>query len=154
MSEDLVEKVVKLEVTVADHSRQLEKQADKNDSLTRLVTLYETQEKNNVEREKRQDERDKKQQEQLDKFANTIVEVKNTINMVNTNLTNLNENQQTLQSEVVQIGNRVEEIEKKPLKFFWKAAKWVVGVVTFLLTAYLVYKFGWNNNQIYIRSVK
>lgn len=139
MTQDINERVGILENQIKTHDKRIQKVEDKNDAITRLTILYENQEQKNEERERRQDERDRKQQEQLDKFADTIEKV-------NDNLTSLNTTQQHLQSEVGQIGDRVEEIEKKadekkidPSKVFKEI---IYKVIPSFILAYLLFKFG------------
>ncbi|AZV43748.1 hypothetical protein BAOM_3139 [Peribacillus asahii] len=128
MSEDLNGRLSKLEAKVENHSKQLDIQATKNDLQVEMNTLL-----------KMQIESNEKQNVQMEKFAETL-------DRVDENLTNLNVSQQRLQSEVIQIGNRVEDIEKKADESkidFAKLFKHILwtGLPT-LIVAYLLYKFG------------
>lgn len=136
MSEDLNERVAKLEIRVDTHERSILAQTDKNESLAKLATLMELQILAND-----------KQNIQLEKFGETL-------NRVDDNLSSMNVTQQQLQREVVQIGSRVEVIEKKAdenkvdkFNLFLKGLAWVGGFATTLILGYLFYKFGWSNNN-------
>jgi hypothetical protein len=128
--ETLTEKVAKLEATVTEHGRKLIQQEKKNDVITRLVTLFENQERNLQERERKQEERDKKQQEQLDKFSNAMDEVV-------VNLSNLNNSQ-------VLLGDRVTEIESTlqgQKVDIVKMVKHALGYIGMAILAYVLTKY-------------
>lgn len=141
-TEDFNERIARLEVKVNLHEKKLEVQDKKNDTLTRLVTLYETQERAHSERELRQLERDKKQQEQLDKFGNAMEEVV-------VSLANINHTQQQLKEDMGEIGNRVADIEKSqeeskidPIKIFLKILAFGGTLLGGILAAWLYMQLG------------
>lgn len=121
MAEELNVRVSRLEAKVDEHSKSIERQVEKNDTLTRLVTLVELQTDIN-----------KKQTEQMDKFDRTL-------NKVNTNLDGLNRNLETLD-------HRVEKLEsddsdrKIDLGKLFKHILWTA--IPTLIVTYLLIKFG------------
>lgn len=96
MTQDLYQKVAKLETKVEEHDRKLDAQIEKNESLTRLTTLMERQIEDSKERERRQEIRDDKQNKQMEQFGITLINV-------NQNLTNLNSKQELLDDRVTGI---------------------------------------------------
>ena len=126
MPEDLNEKVARLEVTVQEHSKQLEKQQDKNDLQVEMNTLL-----------KMQIESNKKQNEQMDKFGETLVKV-------NENLTSLNSKQSLLDERVTGIEDTLQESNINTVSIFKGILKYVVTGVGSIILAYLLYKFGLN----------
>ena len=88
------ERLTKVETIVARHEELLRSQISKNEDIAVLRTLME-----------RQDQRDEKQSEQLETFEITM---KN----VNENLSNLNYTQQQMKDNLIEIGTRVEKVEK------------------------------------------
>lgn len=129
------QRLAKLETKIDDHSKLLEKQSDKNDTLTRLVTLFETQESANKERELRQEQRDKKQQEQLDKFGNAMEEVV-------VSLSNINQSQQQLGERVTEIEGTLSQQKIDPIKLFKSILRYVATAGAGIVVAWIYIKLG------------
>lgn len=115
------QRLTKLETKVNEHSRQLEKQEDKNDTLTRLVTLVEMQTEVNRD-----------QTEQMKKFDITL-------NKVNTNLNGLNRNLETIDKRVEQLEANDNE-RKLDLGKLLKDV--LYKVVPSIILAWLIFHFG------------
>jgi vacuolar-type H+-ATPase subunit I/STV1 len=96
--------VVKVSTTVDEHTRLLNLQSEKNDTLTRLATLLEREMDDSKERERRQELRDEAQNKQLEKFSITL-------DKVNENLTNLNKSQENLNTKQENLNDRLSEVE-------------------------------------------
>ena len=135
MSVELSERVSKLEIITEIHEKQLTAQLNKNESLTRLVTLMEH---NTAQEEKRQ--------EQLDKFASVLEKV-------NENLSQLNRTQSQMQLDIANISSRVEKVEETQKEheesstidlngLTKKFIFWVVGVGLGALSLYLYIQLG------------
>lgn len=126
MSEELNEKVARLEVTVMEHSKQLEKQQEKNDLQVEMNTLL-----------RMQIEANEKQNLQMEKFGNTL-------DRVDKNLTNLNANQSLLDERVSGIENTLQESNINPMGVVKGSIKYVATGIGGIIIAYLLYKFGLN----------
>jgi chromosome segregation ATPase len=129
------QRVTKLETTVDEHTRQLNAQSEKNDTLTRLATLLEREMSDSKERERRQELRDEAQSKQMEKFGDTLVQM-------NQNLTLLNNSQ-------IQLGQRVDNIEStlqnqniNTNSLFKGILKEVGLLLGGFVLAFLLYKFG------------
>jgi predicted nuclease with TOPRIM domain len=109
--QDVIQKVAILETKVEEHSRKLDAQIEKNESLTRLTTLVELQMQESKDRERRQEIRDDKQNKQMEKFSETLTKV-------NDNLTNLNNQQHSLTERVSDIEGTLSGQKIDPIKLF------------------------------------
>lgn len=105
MSNELPERVAKLETKVENHDRLLQAQQERNDLLTKISLIIENQREDAIERERRQDLRDEKQNQQMEGVSLTL-------KSVNENLSNLNAAQQQIIEDVNEIDIRVERVEK------------------------------------------
>lgn len=126
MPEEINEKVAKLEVTVNEHSKQLEKQQEKNDTQVETNTLV-----------KMYIESVNALKEQMEKFADTIVKV-------NKNLDNLNNNQSVLDERVSGIESTLKESSIDTMSVFKGVLKYVATAVGSIILAYILFKFGLN----------
>ena len=135
MSLELSERVSRLEVRADNHEKQLNAQIEKNETLTRLVTLMEY----NVRQEHAR-------QEQIEKFSEVLEKV-------NENLSQLNQTQKQMQSDIAQISSRVEKVEERQKSeqehttinlsgFTKKAIFWIVSVGLGALSIYIYIKLG------------
>jgi chromosome segregation ATPase len=131
---DISERLVKAETKIEEHTKVIEKLQDQNSFLVEMKTILKMQTEVNVE-----------QKEQMKEFSKTL-------NNVNENLTNLNINQQQMKQEVNEIGNRVEDIEKRadehkidPMKVFMKILGFVGTLVGGAIAAFLYMKLGIKN---------
>ena len=104
MSNELPERVAKLEAKVDNHDRMLQAQLEKNEILTKISLIIENQREDAIEREKRQDLRDEKQNQQMEGFSLTLKQV-------NENLSNLNATQQQIIEDLSEVDVRVEKVE-------------------------------------------
>ena len=105
MSNELPERVAKLEAKVDNHDRLLQTQQERNDLLTKISLIIENQREDAIEREKRQDLRDEKQNQRMEHFSFTMEKV-------NENLSNLNSTQQQIREDLSEVVVRVEKVEK------------------------------------------
>lgn len=129
------QRVTKVETTVDEHTRLLNAQSEKNDTLTRLTVLLEREMADSKERERRQELRDEAQSKQMEKFGETL-------SQVNQNLTLLNNSQKQLGQRVDNIENTLNEANINPNKLFKGILKEIgIGIGAFIL-ALLLYKFG------------
>ena len=94
MSNELPERVAKLETKVERHEELMKNQISKNEDIAILRTLME-----------RQDQRDERQNKQLESFEITMKHV-------NDNLSSLNSTQQQMKDDLNEFGVRVEKVEK------------------------------------------
>lgn len=101
---DINERVSKNEQRLDHHEKLLESQMDKNETLSKLATLFEVQMKESKEREVRQEVRDEKQNKQMKEFGDAMNEVVVTLTRISNSQEKLGDNQQ-------QLGNRVSNIE-------------------------------------------
>jgi chromosome segregation ATPase len=110
LTQDLYQKVAKLETKVEEHSKLLQKQQEKNDIQTELNTLL-----------KLQIEANKEQNKTMEKFGETL-------NRIDTNLTHLNSKQELLDE-------RVNGIEESLSGQKIDTVKLVKGIFSYVLTA-------------------
>lgn len=125
MMEDLHKRVTVVETKVESLEKKSDEQKVKNDDLTRLIVLFENQ-------EKRQEERDLKQQEQLDKFSETMINV-------NENLKGLNKGLETLDKRVGKLESNENE-RKLDLGLLFKDL--IYKILPALIIAWLIYELG------------
>ncbi|PLR72337.1 hypothetical protein [Bacillus sp. UMB0728] len=138
--ETLNERITRVEERSDQFERRIGLQEEKNDSLIRLVTQFENQERSNLERERRYEDRDKRQQEQMDRFATTL-------SNIDLNLTNLNNSQEKLTSTQEQLGERVSDIEGtlqsqniNAVQVFMKILGYVGTLLGGIIMAYVLFK--------------
>jgi vacuolar-type H+-ATPase subunit I/STV1 len=96
--------VAKVSTTVDEHTRLLNLQSEKNDTLNRLTILLEREMSDSKDRERRQELRDEAQNKQLEKFSITLEKV-------NENLTNLNVRQENLNNKQENLNDRLSDVE-------------------------------------------
>lgn len=133
MPEELNEKVAKLEVTVKEHSKQLEKQQDKNDIQVETNTLV-----------KMYIESVNALKDQMEKFADTLIKVNKNLDNLNSNQEQLNTNQQTLTSRVDGIEETLEESKIDPMKLFKSILAYIATAIGGIILAYILFKLKLN----------
>lgn len=116
VTEDLYQKVAKIETKIEEHNRKLIAQEEKNDTLTKLTLLIEQQQEINKDHAR-----------QMEKFDNTL-------DRVNENLTQLNLSQKQMQQDMNQIGERVSSIETKQEEQKIDPIKVVKGILAYVAT--------------------
>ncbi|MDF2789820.1 MAG: hypothetical protein K0S80_2918 [Neobacillus sp.] len=123
-----------IENTVADHSRQLIRQSEKNETLTKLATLMERQIEETKERDRRQEIRDEKQNSQMESFGDTL-------KLINSNLTNLNSKQELLDNRVTGIETTLDLQKIDPIRLFKAILSYFATGIGSIAIAYLIWLF-------------
>jgi hypothetical protein len=140
--DSIVEKLAKHEERLDSHQRLLNSQSEKNEALTRIVTLVEIQEKHNSEREARQEERDRLQQEQLNKFSDAMNKMVITMSDISNSQEKLGETQHQLGERVSSIEESLNENKVDVPKLITKIIVGVVLGIPTLILGYIAFKLG------------
>lgn len=124
VTEDLYERITRVETIVSEHSRKLDAQVEKNDTLTKLATIMEMQVEVN-----------KEQSIQMKKFDITL-------NKVNTNLDGLNKNLETLDTRVGKLESNDNERKIDVPSLMTKIVVGIFMTIPTLITMWLALQFG------------
>lgn len=125
MQEELLsERLGKIETRLEEHSRLLQEQKEKNETLLEMKTLLSIQ----IEDSKKRDK-------QLESFEFTLIKV-------NENLTNLNHNQQQLSNRVSDIEGVLNDQKTARTSLIKTILSYILTSGGSILVAWLLYKLG------------